>query len=295
MASYYESKRQRKFLAGYTCSKCRSVVVAEGCLTVIGRAHNQKKAQEALEVADDRGYRAIKNCREKPFRVSRIMEFENEAGRNTICGYFVENLGHGCPYCGNRELWQLDANKPLPYGKQLADFQTGLELLKGVPEGSAPAVLESADQVQEFKTLTLVQLNKANREHWDAIPDEEQQLKAKAAALEAEAQALKEQKNTLGAEAKAMEQQLEALTAQSKGYSLFSKERSAANAEIKALKKQLEARKSADFQTERGILDRIVALEKERKELLIANPGITGLLTTVTANGPLFREATRLE
>jgi len=295
LASYYESKRQRKFLAGYTCSKCRSVVVAEGCLTVIGRAANQKKAQEALELADDRGYRAIKNCREKPFRVSRIMQFENEVGRNTLCGYFVENLGHGCPYCGNQELWQLDANKPLPYGKQLADFQTGLELLKGVPEGSTPTVLESADQVKEYKTLTLVQLNKANQEHWEANPEEAQRLKDQVARMDAELQSLKEQKGTLGAEAKAMEQQLEALTAQSKGYSLFSKERGAANAEIKALKKQLDARKSADFQTERGLLDRIVALEKERKALLIANPGITGMLTTVTANGQLFREATRLD
>ena len=295
MASYYESKRQRKFLAGYTCSKCRSIVVAEGCLTVIGRAHNQKKAQEALELADDRGYRAIKNCREKPFRVSRIMQFENEVGRNTLCGYFVENLGHGCPYCGNQELWQLDANKPLPYGKQLADFQTGLELLKGVPEGSAPTVLESADQVKEYKTLTLVQLNKANQEHWGANPEEARQLKARVEAMDAELQSLKEQKSALGAEAKAMEQQLEELTAKSKSYGLFSKERSAANAEIKSLKKTLDARKSADFNTERGILDKIVAMEKQRKELLIANPGVTGMLSTLTANGPLFREATRLD
>lgn len=295
MASYYESKRQRKFLAGYTCSKCRSVVVAEGCLTVIGRAHNQKKAQEALEVADDRGYRAIRNCREKPFRVSRIMEFENEVGRNTLCGYYVENLGHGCPYCGNQELWQLDANRPLPYGKQLADFQTGLELLKGIPEGSTPTVLESADQVKEYKTLTLVQLNKANQEHWGANPGEARQLKARVEAMDAELQSLKEQKSALGAEAKAMEQQLEELTEKSKSYGLFSKERSAANAEIKALKKALDARKSADFNTERGILDKIVAMEKQRKELLIANPGVTGMLSTLTANGPLFREATRLD
>lgn len=295
MASYYESKRQRKFLAGYTCSKCKSIVVAEGCLTVIGRAANQKKAQEALELADDRGYRAIKNCREKPFRVSRIMQFENEVGRNTLCGYFVENLGHGCPYCGNQELWQLDANKPLPYGKQIADFQTGLELLKGVPEGSTPAVLESADQVKEFKTLTLVQLNKENQTRWEAAPEEVQRLKDQVGAMDAELKNLKEQKSALGAEAKAMEQQLEALTAKSKEYGLFSKERSAANAEIKALKKSLEARKSADFQTERGLLERMVAVEKQRKELLIANPGVTGMLSTVTANGPLFREAIRLE
>ena len=113
--------------------------------------------------------------------------------------------------------------------------------------------------------------------------------------MDAQLQALKAQKSELGAQAKTMEQQLEEMTAASKGYSLFSKERSAANAQIKALKKQLDAQKSADFNTERDILNRIVATEKQRKELLISNPGIAGVMSTVTANGQLFREATHLD
>ena len=74
---------------------------------------------------------------------------------------------------------------------------------------------------------------------------------------------------------------------------MFSSEKKAAKAELKELKKQYDAQRDADLIQERKLDEQIKELEKQKKELLFANPGVTGETEVFNSKGMNLHDAYR--
>lgn len=293
MASYYDTTKTKKFIAAYTCSRCGALNETMGVLNALGRAPFKKMSEKAANYILEKAELALANLHDKPFQVGDVEESRNESGFNTVEGYYFTGMDIPCPCCGNLELWQKNPKRKAGSYKTVWDGTIQRYTLPEVPEESRPNVFHSAEQYSQWKTLTLTMMAKKATERWEADPEGAQKVRDELASLDQQIQELAAQRGNVGAALNTLQAQLAAKTAEAKTFSLFSKERKAANGQIKELEKQITAQKTVDSQELLRIQTGISAMEQAKKDLLFANPGIEGKLQTDSYKGAELRTSYR--
>ena len=288
MASYYQTKKTIPLMGGHICSKCGSVILTDFIFYSLANSRwTQKKAQEGAEAAAQQGLKALLSFNEKPFMVTEVSE---ERTYSLVSGFGLEQLDHGCPYCGNRERWQL--NTSVVAGCRL-DPESGVTLVTDVPEESRLAVLSS----KEALDLWRIKIMSANmlkiKQHWAENSAEAARIRDQIQTLNRHIESLNAKKATVREMSQLLLEKVESKKAEVKGFSLFSAERKAAKAELKELEKQHSAQRDADLAQERSIISTISALEKQIKDLKISNPGVLGEMETVTPADAPYCQAIR--
>lgn len=285
--TYYVNKSINLF-GTYVCSKCKSVILMQFVLKAGGASTwSQKKAQEATEEPTQKVLQALQNFSEKPFLVTNKMD-----GRTFTTGYELqlEEAANGCPCCGNKEIWQ----RGYEYAAACRmDPVTGVSLVNDCPERSRMAVFSSLDVAKEHAGKLLAFTSHESKLHWEANPEEAEKLKARITELGEQITALEPRKASAKDLSKSIFEQIQKKEAEMKGYSLFSAEKKAAKAELKELNKKYNAQKDADIVQERKLDAEIKELEKQKKELLLANPGVTGETEVFNSKGLILRDAYR--
>lgn len=288
MGTTYYVNRSINLFGSYICSKCKSVILMQFAVKAGGASTwSQKKATEAMDEASEKVLEALQNFSEKPFLVTK-----NTDGRSFTTGYEIglEEAEHACPCCGNKEIWQRDAY----YADACRmDPVTGVYLVTDVPERSRMKVFSSLDVAKEHTAKLLAFTAQESKEHWAAHPDEAENLKAQVAHLKDQLAALEPQKAAARNQSKHIFEQVQRKEEEIKGYSLFSSEKKTAKAELKALKKQYDTQRDADLVQERKLEGEMKELEKQMKELLFANPGVTGETEVFNSKGMNLHDAYR--
>lgn len=288
MASYYQTRQNIPLLGGHICSKCKSVILTEFVFYAIANSRwSQKKAQEGAQEAANKGLKALQEFPQKPFLVTQIVE---ERTYSLVNGFGIERLDHSCPYCGNRERWQ-NGSSFAPACRM--DPVSGVYLVTDVPEESRMTVLSSADALKAWRVQVLAGQTLATKQHWDKHPEEAARIRGQIRELQNGIEALNTEKAHVREKSQYLHSLVESKEAEMKGFSLFSAERKAAKAELKELNKQYEAQSEADFQREKTIISTIAGMEKQIREIKIANPGVLGEMENVTPADAPYCQAIR--
>ena len=288
MASYYQTRKTMQLMGGHICSKCKSVILTDFVFYSVANSRwSQKKAQEGAEAAAEKGIKALLSFPEKPFLVSQVSE---ERTYSLVSGFGVENLNHGCPYCGNRERWQLDSSFA-PACRM--DPVSGVSLVTDVPEESRLTVLSSKEALDVWRVKIMAANTLNISQYWKEHPTEAESVRGQIQALKNQIEALNAEKTTVREKSQWLYGKVESKEAEMKSFSLFSSERKVAKAELNELKKQYNAQSTADFEREKSIISTISGLEKQIKELKISNPGVLGEMETVTPKDAPYCQAIR--
>ncbi|MBQ2919566.1 MAG: hypothetical protein IJE58_00145 [Oscillospiraceae bacterium] len=287
MTSYYQTKKTMQLMGGHICSKCKSMIFTN--FIFFGMANSrwsQKKAQEGAEAAAEKGMKALLSFPEKPFLVTQISE---ERTYGLVSGFGVENLNHGCPYCGNREKWQKDV---FAFTCQ-KDPVSGVSLVEDVPEESRLTVLLSKDALDAWQMKSMIANTVNFKKYWEAHPTEAECVRGQIQALKNQIEALNAEKLTVREKSQWLCEKVGSKEAEMKSFSLFSAERKAAKAELNELKEKYNAQSTADIEREKSIIRTISGLEDQIQELKISNPGVLGEMEKVTPKDAPYCQAIR--
>lgn len=289
MASYYQTRKTQTLSGGHICSKCKSVILTDFVFYAIANSRwTQKKAQEGADDAAELGLKALLSFPEKPFLVTQVSE---DRSYSLVSGFGTEGLDHACPYCGNREQWQL--------GDYFAaacrmDPETGVSLVEDVPDESRLTVFTSKEALDAWRIQVLAKNTLKTTQHWEEHPAEAKNIRAQLHNLTSQMDALESQKKTVREKSQWLFEKMQSKEAEMKGYSLFSAERKGAKAELNDLKKQYNAQSAADLEQEKVLINNIQNLRKQINELKVSNPGILGEVETVTPDNAPHCRAIRL-
>lgn len=289
MSGYYEAIKTIQMKGGHVCSRCKSVIITDFKLNASATSKwSQTKAQEGAEKGAEQGLKALRAFGEKPFLVTE----SNICGSGNIVAHFsVTHLNHSCPYCGNRERWQLEKSK---IGVYRLDPVSGVTLVEDVPEESRLTVWVSTAELREWQTAVM-HMNTINvRKYWKDHIDEANRICAQIQDLKKQIEVLKAEKATVREKTQWLHAKIVGKEEAVKGFPLFSSERKNAKAELKELNKQYRAQSKADHECEKSIISGIASMEKQMKELKINNPGVMGNVEMVTANDAPYCQAIRL-
>lgn len=289
MASYYQTKKTIPLAGGHICSKCKSIILTDFQFFSLANSRwSQKKAQEGAEVAAEKGLKALLSFPEKPFLVTEVSE---ERTYSLVNGFGIERMDHNCPYCGNRERWQLSGS--LAPACRI-DPVSGVYLVTDVPEESRLTVLSSKEALDAWRTQVMAANALSLQQYWEIYPSEREIIRNHLQGLKNQVEALNTEKATVREKSQWLYEMVKSKEAEMKGYSMFSAERKAIKAELKELKKQYSAQSDADFAREKAIINTVSDLEKQMKELKIANPGVLWEVETVTAKDAPYCQVIRL-
>lgn len=288
MASYNEARKTGKFLGAYVCSHCRSVILRDYEFYAVGYSRwTQKKANEAAEAAAAQGTAALASFTEKPFLVTCPKE---DRSYNLVSGFGTNGLERGCPYCGHRETWQLDAETA---GNLPQDPETGLVPVQGVPMMSCLKTLFTPEKAEELHTAMVAMVTDQARSFWEAHPEEAASVRARLQEIKDQLETLTAQKESIRSGSRYLAALVQQKETQMKGLSMFSAERKTLKAELKELEKQYDAQKAADIQQETLLGKQLQELQKQRKDILIKNPGILGEYEQITPKDTMSVAAIR--
>lgn len=289
MGTTYYVNQKTNLYGVYICSKCKSIQILQFQLLGAGASTwSQKKAEEALTEPTQNLLNALQNFREKPFLLAR--EYD---GRTITTGYQVglANGDHPCPYCGNAEAWQRG-----PYYEAACkkDPETGVMLIPDCPEESRMLVFTSIESAVSAVGKINAFKEAEYKQYWAEHAAEAEQLKAEVESLKEKIAVLEPQKAAAREKSGWLYTQITEKEAQMKSLSLFSPEKKTLKTELKELNAMYTSQKDADILEERRLIGEIDAIEKQLKELKIANPGVLGEMENTNGEGELAHVVCRL-
>ena len=295
MGNVYTSRKSRKILVSYVCSNCKSLITMEGDLEAFGRSGHKGNAEKASEKAYADAVYAISMASQKPFLVHKMYEFEDEVAKNTINAFKFMNMEKNCAYCGHHELWQNPTDRGLTYDSVDWSGKLRVNSIKGVPEESRPHFLDTGNDNLAWRENILKQSIVERMHYWDQNPEETEKLKAQAEGYLKQIEELQAKCDSADAPCASLRKEIEAKKEEAKNFSFLSGERRALNKEVSALEKQWKKLDKEASDLTFNLKKQIVELKKQRKELLIANPGLTGNLNTLSSSKEPFYELMRYE
>ena len=285
MGTTYYCNKEIPLFGVHVCSKCQSVIVREFSVKIASASTwSRNKAMEAATEAGQKVLKALEKFNEAPFLVT-----ETYKERSFTTGYEMEihDANGVCPFCGAREKWQREYSFAQACKR---DVVTGVALINEVEAENCMKVFSALEGATTYSKLLLIQKSEQFKKQWNSDPYQQQKIQNQISDLKFRIKDLQNQKELVKEKSHRLFELLQKKETEMKGYSLFSSERKTAKAEHKDLNKQYNAQREADLAREKELADFIANLEKQKKEICVANPGVMNELETASGTGKL-REA----